>query len=121
MTERKPRCNNRTPAGSVLCCRDGRATSLREQVLQPIQNPKELGMILEESVARLKHHRAYRKQFGAAFHEEPDAQDLARALASYVRTILSGDSPVDRYLNGENNALSDEARRAVEVGVQVLG
>jgi len=40
---------------------------------------------------------------------------LARALASYVRSILSGASPVDRYLNGKRDALSEQARKGLEI------
>ncbi len=94
---------------------DGRATSLEEQVLQPIQNPNELGMTLGEVLLRLKHSRPYRKQFASAFRRDPNVEDMARTLASYVRTILSGDSPLDRYLNGESQALSDMARRGLEI------
>ncbi len=94
---------------------DGRATSLEEQVLQPIQNPNELGMTLEEVLLRLRHSRLYRKQFASAFRTDPNVRDVARALASYVRTILSGNSPLDRYLNGESQALSDGARRGLQI------
>ncbi len=94
---------------------DGRASSLEEQVLQPIQNPIELGMSLKEVVERLKENQKYRQAFQSAFGADVNALDLARALASYVRTILSGDSPLDRYSNGEADALSPEARRGLEI------
>ncbi len=94
---------------------DGRAATLEERVLQPIQNPKELDMSLEEVVARLSRHREYRRRFQAAFGGNVNATDSARALASYVRSILSGDSPVDRYLNGEQAALSSQERRGLEL------
>ncbi len=94
---------------------DGRALSLEEQVVQPIQNPRELDMSLEEVVARLKDKQEYRREFRAAFDADVDATDLARALASYVRTILSGDSPFDRYMNGERDALSAEAKQGLAI------
>ena len=94
---------------------DGRASSLEEQALQPIQNPNELDMTVEEVLVRLKRDRGYRNRFQAAFSREANAEDLARSLASYVRTILSGHSPVDRYLNGERNALSDQARQGLNL------
>lgn len=87
---------------------DGRVSALEEQVLRPIRDANEMDMTLEEVVARLEHARDYRKQFRAVFSREVNAEDLARALASYVRTILSGDSPVDRYVNGERDALSEK-------------
>ncbi len=94
---------------------DGRAGSLEEQALQPIQNPKEFDMTLEEVIARLSHDSEYPALFQAAFGREVNAQDLARALASYVRTILSGDAPMDRYGNGERNALSEQARAGLRL------
>ncbi len=78
---------------------DGRVSTLEEQALKPIQDPKEMDMTLSEAAARV----------GLS----PD--EISRALASYVRTILSGDSPLDRYLNGESQALSDMARRGLEI------
>ncbi len=94
---------------------DGRARSLEEQVLQPIQNPKELDLTLAEAVDRLRSRRRYRRSFQAAFGRTVEARDVALALASYVRTILSGDSPYDRYLSGERDALSVKARRGLEL------
>jgi len=89
---------------------DGRISTLEEQVLQPILNPVEMDMTVEEVVTALQHDRHYRAQFRQAFGGEINREDLARALASSVRTILSGDSPYDRYLGGDQNALSSEAR-----------
>lgn len=94
---------------------DGRAPSLEAQVLKPIQDPNEMDMRLEEVVARLRRDRGYRKRFEAVFGGEVNTEDLARALAGFVRTILSGDSPVDRYLNGDRQALAPEARRGLEI------
>lgn len=94
---------------------DSRAASLEEQALQPIQNPKEFDMTLEEVIARLNHDSEYPALFQAAFGREVNAQDLARALASYVRTILSGDAPVDRYLNGERDALSTQSQQGLRL------
>ena len=93
----------------------GRISSLEEQVLQPIQDPKEMDMTLERVVKRLKRRRSYRKQFQVAFARPTNAEDLARALASYVRTILSGDAPVDRYMNGKRDALSVQARQGLRI------
>ena len=94
---------------------DGRIPTLEEQVLQPIQSAKEMDMTVEEAVSRLKRKRGYRKQFRKAFGREITGEDLARALASYVRTILSGDSPFDRYLYGDREALSEEAQEGLRL------
>jgi cytochrome c peroxidase len=71
---------------------DGRAATLEEQVLLPIQSPEEMDMTIPETLARLN----------------IDAATLSQALATYVRTILAGDSPYDRYLNGDRTALTPQ-------------
>lgn len=108
-----PTLINRGYGGSFFW--DGRASSLEKQVLQPIQDPKEMDMTLADVIARLKGTERYPKLFQAAFGREVSADDLARALASYVRTILSGDSPYDHYVSGDREALSAEARQGLEL------
>ena len=94
---------------------DGRTSTLEEQVIKPIESESEMDMTVPEVVERLKRKRRYRKMFRQAFGRDANGQDLARALASYVRTIYSGDSPFDRYIYGDRNALSDEARRGLRI------
>ena len=85
---------------------DGRTSTLEEQVVLPIQAETEMDLTLDEAVVRLSQKRRYRKAFAAVFDREPNPDDLARALAAYVRTVLAGDSPYDRYLFGKPDALS---------------
>ena len=94
---------------------DGRTMSLEAQVLEPISNPRELDFSAEEAVARLANSPAYREQFQSVFGRDVNAADLARALASYLRTILSGKSRFDRYVAGDREALTVEERRGLEV------
>ncbi len=94
---------------------DGRAASLEEQALQPIENPDEFAMTMEEVLARLKAHSDYPSGFLAAFGNEPNPEDMARALAAYVRTILSGNAPIDRYMSGERETLSEDARKGLQL------
>jgi cytochrome c peroxidase len=95
---------NRAWGSSFLL--DGRAATLEEQALQPIFNPKELGMTPETMLELLRSSR-YRADFLAAFGDEPSLENASRALASYMRTILSGDSPYDRRV------LSESAQRGL--------
>ncbi len=94
---------------------DGRTTNLEEQVLRPIQDPNEMDMTLDEVMAGLRRDQRYTALFQTAFERLPNSDDLARALASYVRTILSGDSPVDRYIYGSGDGLSDRARQGLRL------
>ncbi|MDX2178660.1 MAG: cytochrome c peroxidase [Bryobacteraceae bacterium] len=87
-TRRTPRIANRAWGTSFFW--DGRAKTLEEQVLEPIANPKEMGLAPGDAAARV----------GTTVAEMRDV------LASYVRTILAGDSPYDRYVAGDKSALT---------------
>ena len=78
---------------------DGRAPSLERQALEPIFNPRELGLT-ERELER----RAGKK-----------AADVAAALASYVRSIRSGDAPFDRYAAGNLDALSALEKQGLDL------
>jgi cytochrome c peroxidase len=90
---------------------DGRAARIEEQVLLPLQSETEMDRSLEALVRGLADRSEYRSAFQRAFQREVNAEDVARALASFVRTLRSGGSAVDRYRNGEGGALTEEARR----------
>ena len=94
---------------------DGRIPTLEEQVLQPIINDKEMDMTLEEAVSRLQKDEEYAAEFDSVFGHAITEQDVSHALASYVRTILAGNSRYDRYLNGEGDALTELERRGLEI------
>ena len=94
---------------------DGRIPTLEEQVLQPIINDKEMDMTLEEAVARLRKDEEYAAEFDSVFGHAITEQDVSHALASYVRTILAGNSRYDRYLNGEGDVLTELERRGLEI------
>lgn len=85
---RSPRIANRAWGRSFFW--DGRAPTLEEQVLQPIANPKE--MALDPSAAA--------QRVGLSL------TDMRDALATYVRTIIAGNSPYDRYVAGDASALT---------------
>jgi cytochrome c peroxidase len=78
---------------------DGRITSLEEQVLRPIQDPTEMDLPLADASARVGLPVA----------------DISRALASYVRSILSGNAPFDRFINGDRKALSADQQAGLQV------
>lgn len=90
---------------------DGRAASLEEAVLLPIEDPRELDLPLDSLVARLAADPRYRGLFFRAYGTAASRGTVADALASFVRLIRSGDAPVDRLLPEGDEALSAEARR----------
>ncbi len=94
---------------------DGRTKTLEEQVLNPIQDSLEMGMMLDEAVRRLDEDLIYRARFHDVFGRAPSASDLASALASYVRTVLSGGTAFDRYARGDRAALTPDVRAGLQL------
>lgn len=92
---------------------DGRAATLEAQALQPIQNPAEMGASLNDVLERLRADAHYVKSFQIVFRDEISATNIAKAIASFERTLLTGNSAVDRFRNGEVAALSDSARQGL--------
>jgi cytochrome c peroxidase len=88
---------------------DGRARSLEEQVAGPIESPDEMAQPLAAVIARLSADPAMVAAFAEAFPEAPrlDAKNLAKAIASYERTFVSPETRFDRWIAGDEQALSD--------------
>lgn len=93
---------------------DGRAKKLEGQALGPIENPIEMDLPLDKLVPKLKAIAGYRKAFEEAYGEL-STDTIAKAIASFERTVLSGDAPYDRYVAGDKKALSEAAIRGLEV------
>jgi cytochrome c peroxidase len=79
---------------------DGRAATLEQQTLTPLQHPDEMAQDLPRTVAQLAADPTYRKLFQAAYGEV-SAAALTRALASFERTLISTNSRYDQFLRGE--------------------
>jgi cytochrome c peroxidase len=90
---------------------DGRAHSLEEQAGQPIENPVEMDLPLAEAVARVGSDARYVGAFQSAYGEPPSAALLQKALASFVRSLVSGQSPYDRHLRGDDSAFGEPEQR----------
>jgi cytochrome c peroxidase len=96
---------------------DGRAVTLEDQAKLPIINPIEMGMKDHNAVvARVKEISEYAPLFRAAFGNAGITIDtIAKAIASFERTQISGNSPFDRFLAGDQNAMSAAAKRGWEL------
>ncbi len=89
---------------------DGRAGSLEEQALMPIENPVEMNLSLDEAVSRLNGSEFYREKFKSAFGTEVVTKDLlAKAIAQFERSLISGESKYDLYKQG-NYTMTDQER-----------
>lgn len=101
---------------------DGRAKSLEEQCKGPLANPKEMTDAKDvheahrqcaEQVKRISGYKPlFKKAFGS---DEIDIDQIAKAIATFERTILSGNSPYDRYQDGDTAALTEEQVKGMQV------
>ncbi|WP_404416483.1 cytochrome-c peroxidase [Marinospirillum sp.] len=94
---------------------DGRAEDLEAQALGPIEAGIEMNMPLEEAIERLKTFDAYQKAFEAAYGDSGaiTEENVAKALASFQRTLNTPNSPFDRYLRGDLDALTEQEKRGM--------
>ena len=89
---------------------DGRASSLEEQSLMPIQNPDEMGLPIKEAVYRLNQSSFYRKQFQLVFHSDPNEKNLAAAIAAFENTLETSNSKFDDWGNNKIKLSASEER-----------
>ena len=87
--------------------REGGVPSLEAQVLAPLQEPTELHRDLAQLVDELALDPLYQSWASQGFGRPFDAFVLTRSLAAFQRTLISGDSPYDRWLLGDEEALSE--------------
>lgn len=92
---------------------DGRARSLEEQAIGPIQNPIEMGETHEHVVSKLSKITGYRQQFRSVFGTAVNLQGIAEAIAAYERTVISTNSSFDRYVAGDPSAMDARAVRGM--------
>jgi cytochrome c peroxidase len=94
---------------------DGRTPTLEEQAGKPIENPDEMDLPITEAVARVADDPSYVSDFLAAYEEPPTEASLRKALASFVRTLVSAGSAYDRHLRGDDSGFDEAATRGEEI------
>lgn len=90
---------------------DGRVNSLEDQALQPIINPVEMDLPIAQAIDRLNKDEVYAALFQKIFGSAPTQKNLLQAIAAFERTLETANSPYDRYINGDDNAISENAKR----------
>ena len=90
---------------------DGRAATLEEQAGGPITNPVEMGATWTDVLTKLKSDATYSREFYAAFGSPPTQASVQEAIATFERTLVTVDSPFDRFLKGDTNAINDLERQ----------
>lgn len=108
-----PSCAN--VSGRSLLFYDGRASSLEDQVHFPITDTNEMAARLPAVVRRLAADRWYSAIFRKVYNAAPSAENMADAIAAFERTLETSASPFDRYMDGDETAMSASAIRGREL------
>jgi cytochrome c peroxidase len=95
---------------------DGRAKDLEEQALGPVENPLEMGTTWPEVIERLKADAIYVERFDELYDDGLTKENVANAIAEFERS-LSTPAPFDRFLAGDEDAISEEAKRGRDLFV----
>jgi len=94
---------------------DGRSPTIEAQVIIPVTNPNEMGMTADRVVETVAGIPGYPPLFAAAFGDSRvDFGRIARSIATFERTILSGNSAYDRYAAGDKAALTKEQKDGMD-------
>ncbi len=111
-TRRAPSLFNRAYGTAFFW--DGRESTLETQALRPIEDPSEMGSTVAAALDRLRADPTYKSQFEETFSDGMTAANLGRALASFERVLLRGDSAVDRFRrSGDTKALTEQERQGL--------
>src|SRR6185295_3086857 len=114
LSRRTPTILNLAWADSMFW--DGRAESLEEQALGPIQAPGEMNLTLDRMVAKIGAIPGYQSLFASGYPGEPIAETtVAKAIATFERRIVSGRAPFDRWQAGAGDAMSADAQHGFEL------
>ena len=96
---------------------DGRAASLEEQALMPIQNPDEMGLTISYAIKRLNNNPTYKLLFKRIFNQPVTAKNLSAAFAAYEQTLETVDSKFDDWSNDLKKLTASEERgRQIFIG-----
>jgi cytochrome c peroxidase len=91
---------------------DGRADTLEQQAVMPIEAPGEMNLPHTQAVARIAAIPSYRRAFAESYGDEGvTINTIGKAIATFERTLVSGEAPFDRWIAGDERAISEEAQR----------
>ena len=93
--------------------REGGVPTLEMQVLVPIQEHTEMAFNIVLLADRLNADLSYKNEFIEAFNDSATSFTITRAIAQYERTLVSRDAPLDAYIAGTDDAISDEAKKGL--------
>jgi cytochrome c peroxidase len=98
---------------------DGRAAALEDQAKGPVTNPVEMGAsTLDEALARVKAYPGYNEMFKQAYPGDKNpvtVANAAKAVAAFERTLITPNSPYDRYVKGDKRAMTEQQVRGMKL------
>ncbi len=98
-----------------LLFHDGRAKTLEEQALFPMMSAFEMNRNLDFLEEVIRTTPEYVRDFQRIFGGEPTRERIAMSIAAFERTIVSANSPLDRFLKGDVKALTPDARKGYDL------
>ena len=111
---RTPTILNMAWAGKLMW--DGRKSDLEDQAFGPVTAPAEMNGTVEEAVGRIGAISAYRAEFKQIFGDEGvSARTIPMVIATYERSIVSGKAPFDKWIAGDETAISSQAKRGFDL------
>ncbi len=91
---------------------DGRAKTLEEQAVMPVENPIEMNLPFAEAVKRINANEEYVRLFKKIYRAKPNQANITHAIATFERSLESdGSAPHDRWMNGNEDALTESQKR----------
>ena len=94
---------------------DGRAKDLKEQAIQPIHNPVEMGSSMNQVISKLKKDKEYKKLFLKSYRDGITANNIADAIAEFEKALVTPNSRFDKYLKGDKEAITSEEKEGFEL------
>lgn len=94
---------------------DGRAENLEAQVSGPVHNPVEMGSNWAEVISKLKHDEKINEKFNTIYDDGLTAENIADAIASFERTLITPNSRFDQFLRGNENALNQNEKEGYQL------
>lgn len=94
---------------------DGRAKDLFEQADGPVNNPIEMGSNWKQVIEKLSKDKEFVKQFAQVYPDGLNDKNIRDSIAEFEKSLVTINSPFDKYLNGDQSAISDKAKQGYEL------
>ncbi len=94
---------------------DGRAHNLIEQVSGPVENPLEMASSWPEIIQKLSQDKSFIKRYQSVYNGKLKAKNLITSIAEFEKSLTTLNAPFDRFLAGDNNAISEQAKKGYAI------